>query len=392
MGITKTIHSNQAKSYHNGRCYMCHKKIITPHFSNSRLCAKCGTINYEKRCELSDLHGRIAIVTGGRIKIGFQTSLKLLRSGAFVIVTTRFPIAAAIEYSKENDFENWKEKLRIYKVDFRNIYQIEKFTNFLNSNLTHLDIIINNAAQTIKHHVTFFESLREIETTNYSKLPERIRKLIYNQTQEFDFFKFQDEIDNIEVKKIYNVKMLSFEDKEHISLNKIPDNTIIQSINDHHNSWISRAHEVSEVELLEVQLVNVTAPYILNTKLRYLLLLSPFREKFIINVSAMEGKFNRVKNIYHPHTNMAKASLNMFTRTVADDYKDEGIYINSVDTGWITDENPENIKFENYKKNITPPIDEIDGASRICDPIFYGIKTGRYSYGRFFKDYHTTSW
>ena len=107
------------------------------------------------------------------------------------------------------------------------------------------------------------------------------------------------------------------------------------------NSWRLLLAEVSTVELLETQLVNAVAPFVLNARLKSLLLRTPERDKHIVNVSAVEGQFyRRYKTTRHPHTNMAKAALNMMTRTSAADYHADGIHMNSVDTGWVTDEDP----------------------------------------------------
>ena len=107
------------------------------------------------------------------------------------------------------------------------------------------------------------------------------------------------------------------------------------------NSWRLLLAEVSSVELLEVQLVNAIAPFVLNARLKPLMLRTPERDKHIVNVSAVEGQFYRnFKTTRHPHTNMAKAALNMMTRTAATDYHGDGIHMNSVDTGWVTDEDP----------------------------------------------------
>ena len=69
--------------------------------------------------------------------------------------------------------------------------------------------------------------------------------------------------------------------------------------------------------MLEVQLVNAVAPFILCARLKPLMLRAPGRDKHVVNVSAMEGIFSRgTKTDRHPHTNMAKAALNMLTLTV----------------------------------------------------------------------------
>ena len=160
------------------------------------------------------------------------------------------------------------------------------------------------------------------------------------------------------------------------------------------NSWRLGLSEVSSAELLEVQLVNAVAPFVLNARLKSLMLRTPSRDKHIVNVSAMEGQFYRsFKTDKHPHTNMAKAALNMLTRTSAAEYVRDGIHINSVDTGWVTDEDPVEIAARKTREHgFHPPLDIVDGAARICDPIFEGLNTGKHVFGLFLKDYAPTDW
>jgi NAD(P)-dependent dehydrogenase (short-subunit alcohol dehydrogenase family) len=160
------------------------------------------------------------------------------------------------------------------------------------------------------------------------------------------------------------------------------------------NSWRLLMAEVSSVELLEVQLVNAIAPFIINARLKPLMLRTPERDKHIVNVSAVEGQFYRTfKTTRHPHTNMAKAALNMMTRTSAKDYHTDGIHMNSVDTGWVTDEDPVEIAARKVAEHrFHPPLDIVDGAARIVDPIISGINSGEHLWGQFLKDYEPTDW
>jgi len=158
------------------------------------------------------------------------------------------------------------------------------------------------------------------------------------------------------------------------------------------NSWSRRVHEVDPVELLEVQLCNATAPFILISQLRASLAASTARRKYVVNVSAMEGVFGRgYKGPGHPHTNMAKAALNMLTRTSAEEMRGDGILMTSVDTGWITDERPHFTKMRLAGEGFRAPLDLSDGAARVYDPIVQG-EDGVDLYGCFLKDYGKASW
>jgi len=345
-------------------CYICKKPYTEIHSFYHLLCPQCAQFNYEKRSQKTNLSDRIALVTGGRIKIGYQTALRMLRDGARVIVTTRFPCDCRHRFSQESDFDNWSSRLQIYGLDLRHIPTVEDFVKHLFNTEPCLDIIINNAAQTIKRPLAFYQHLLAKKSDNF---------LLEAQTQ-------SDQ--NLTTTQAYFPNNIFDADGQQLDLRPL-------------NSWLLRLEEVSTLEMLEVQLVNNIAPFILNSQLKSLMMKSKFQRRFIINVSAMEGQFNREsKTIYHPHTNMAKAALNMMTRTSASDYVQDSIYMNSVDTGWITDENPypkKNYLQEN--RGFYTPLDVIDGMSRIYDPIVQGIENiNEPVYGQFLKDYFPHSW
>lgn len=364
------------------RCYNCKQPYQKIHFFYHQLCPECADFNYKKRNQSCDLSGRIALVTGGRVKIGYLTALKMLRDGAKVWVTTRFAKDCAKRFSEETDFEVWANRLKIVALDFRNLKSVQDFITLLLETETHLDILINNAAQTIKRPPEFYAHLFDFEQQSTLNLPTKLQKILpYNMPFPFLTHLNEQKLLGNET-EIYFPKGLYDKDKQQIDKREV-------------NSWKLLLEEVSPLEMLETQLVNVSAPFMLNSGLKPLLCKSPFARKFIVNVSAMEGQFNRsAKTPFHPHTNMAKAALNMMTRTSAQAYATQQIFMNSVDTGWITQENPFPTKERLFEEEgFVPPLDEIDGMARIYDPIVSGINLAEIPlFGHFLKDYKPYFW
>jgi NAD(P)-dependent dehydrogenase (short-subunit alcohol dehydrogenase family) len=159
------------------------------------------------------------------------------------------------------------------------------------------------------------------------------------------------------------------------------------------NSWLLRDDEVSIVELLEVNVVNAIAPFVINSRLKAMMNRQTNANKYIINVSSQEGRFEGVdKPWQHPHTNMAKAALNQMTRTCAKEYAKHQIFMNAVDPGWISFQHPHSIATEMINRGTEPPFTIFDAAARICDPIWTGLNTGNNQFGRLFKDYKIVQW
>ncbi|MEE6261624.1 SDR family NAD(P)-dependent oxidoreductase [Plantactinospora sonchi] len=352
-------------------CYVCKVPFREVDVDYHMMCPACAEQNRVRRFARCDLSGRTAVVTGGRVKIGFHTVLKLLRDGADVIVTTRFPRDAARRYAAVPDFEDWADRLYVHGLDLLDLPATLDFVGLVGRRFAGLDILVNNAAQTLYRPAAYHRDAREAEATALVGPAARVAigggpggPAAPGLPTSLDAFFPPGQLD---------------ETGQQLDLREV-------------NSWVLRDADVSPHEWLQVHVVNAFAPFLLTSRLRPLLAASAHPRRYVVQVSAMEGSYSRAgKTVRHPHTNMAKAALNMLVRTVAADYATDGIRMNSVDTGWVTDERPHPSKTHQRDHGFRPPLDVIDGAARVYDPIVRG-EHGEPLSGLFLKDYRSVPW
>jgi NAD(P)-dependent dehydrogenase (short-subunit alcohol dehydrogenase family) len=380
-------------------CYVCKAEFHELHHFYDQMCAPCAELNWAKRNQMGDLRGRVALVTGARVKIGYHAALKLLRCGAETVVLTRFPRDAARRYAEEPDSAEWMSRLHVYGIDLRHTPSVEALCTHLVATLPRLDVLINNACQTVRRPSGWYDHViaRETEPLALPAL-DRWESLRGRALPAAPAHALETRgAHGIWQSAVLSQVPLLAEDLERGN-HLFPDGRLdadLQQVDLRtHNSWRMALADVPTAELLEVHLVNAVAPFVLNARLKPLLARVPTRDAHVVNVSAMEGQFyRRWKTDKHPHTNMAKAALNMMTRTSAADYIKDGIHMNAVDTGWVTDEDPlHHAERKQQVHGFHPPLDIVDGAARIVDPFLDGVTTGNHVWGLFLKDYKPAPW
>jgi NAD(P)-dependent dehydrogenase (short-subunit alcohol dehydrogenase family) len=372
-------------------CYICKTHYTQVDAFYHQLCPGCATMSRAKRDARTDLTGRRALLTGGRAKIGLYIALRLLRDGAHTTITTRFPNDAVRRFAAMPDHADWLHRLRVVGIDLRDPAQVVALADTV-ADQGPLDILINNAAQTVRRAPGSYAALVEAERTPAAELVDVIT---FDHVSDAHPAALAGSLAEHQQPHALTQLALTARSASPARIvagtaidagGLLPDTAAI-------NSWTQRVHEVDPLELLEVQLCNQTAPFILVSRLRPAMAASAARRKYVVNVSAMEGQFSRrYKGAGHPHTNMAKAALNMLTRTsAAEMLETDGILMTAVDTGWITDERPHPTKLRLAEEGFHAPLDLVDGAARVYDPIVRG-EAGEDLYGCFLKDYEPSNW
>jgi NAD(P)-dependent dehydrogenase (short-subunit alcohol dehydrogenase family) len=374
-------------------CYICKERYREVDAFYHQLCPTCAALNRSRRDARTDLSGRRALLTGGRAKIGMYIALRLLRDGAHTTITTRFPTDAARRFTDMHDSSQWLHRLSIVGIDLRDPSQVVELAEAVAAQGP-LDILINNAAQTVRRTPGAYAQLIAAESAPLPDGPRpELIELGYSVGAAPAAIGAHHGTHELTPHALTALALTSGS----ASLERVAEQTAIDAGGlvpdlDAVNSWTRRVHEVDPVELLEVQLCNVIAPFVLVSRLRASMAAATARRKYVVNVSAMEGQFGRIyKGAGHPHTNMAKAAVNMLTRTSARDLYAEGILMTSVDTGWITDERPHPTKARLANEGFHAPLDLIDGAARVYDPIVRG-EQGEDLYDCFLKDYTKSAW
>ncbi|WP_031507856.1 SDR family NAD(P)-dependent oxidoreductase [Streptomyces megasporus] len=365
------------------RCYVCKRRYHRADAFYHLLCPECAADNSARRRMRTDLTGRRVLLTGGRVKIGFHLALMMLRDGAELIVTTRFPHDALRRFEAAEGSGRWLDRLTVVGIDLRDPRQVIGLCERLHADGRPLDILVNNAAQTVRRPPEAYAVLAEGE--RHAAARELSAGMLYAPGYR--------PLPGASLPQAALAPALPGQ-RPSAGPDALPavDEAGLLPDTAPHNSWSARLGELDPTEVLETHLVNALAPTLLCDRLLPLLLASPHPRRYIVNVTAVEGRFAvRNKTAGHPHTNMAKAALNMLTRTSGPELAAHGVHMCAVDTGWITDENPAPKKARLAGRGFRTPLDVVDGAARVYDPIVRG-EAGAPVSGVFLKDYREAEW
>lgn len=424
-------------------CYICKQKYSIVDAFYHQLCPACAALGHVKREARTDLRGKRALLTGGRAKIGMHIALRLLRDGAHTTITTRFPRDAVRRFAAMDDASDWLHRLTVVGIDLRDPSQVVSLADAVAAQGP-LDILINNAAQTVRRSPGAYAPLADAEAVpiEVGLWPEGEgpAMLTFGHASDVHPHALKESVaahpllastHSAEVggnpaasgptrvvqkgasaatpstiasqnaRRLTDLALAagSTSLERHADGSAIDAGGLVPDLHDV-NSWVQAVGDVDALELLEVQLCNSTAPFILINRLRPQLAAAAHGSaargagrSYVVNVSAMEGVFARgYKGPGHPHTNMAKAAVNMLTRTSAREmFESDRILMTSVDTGWITDERPHPTKIRLAEEGFHAPLDLVDGAARVYDPVIRG-EAGEDLFGIFLKDYGPSAW
>ncbi|MFF5403949.1 SDR family NAD(P)-dependent oxidoreductase [Streptomyces misionensis] len=380
-------------------CYTCKTRYVEVDYFYHQLCPKCAELNRTKRDARADLTGKRALLTGGRAKIGMYIALRLLRDGAHTTITTRFPKDAIRRFKAMEDSADWLHRLEVVGIDLRDPAQAVALAEQV-AGAGPLDILINNATQTVRRLPSAYAALVDGESAPLpaGELPAHHVIGAFNSGAVDGIAALPVGTSGLEAQQVADLALVAGNASvaRHLDGTAIDAGGLVPDVVDT-NTWVQSIEQISPVELLETQLCNYTAPFILISKLRPAMAEAARKaargRSYVVNVSAMEGVFSRgYKGAGHPNTNAAKAAMNMVTRTSAQEMFDtDGILMTSVDTGWITDERPHYDKLRLAEAGFHAPLDLVDGAARVYDPIVRG-EEGDDVYGVFLKDYAPGKW
>ena len=401
-------------------CYICKTDYTLVDAFYHYLCPTCAAFSHSKRDQRTDLTGKRALLTGGRAKIGMHIALRLLRDGAHTTITTRFPRDAARRFAGMADSAEWLHRLKIVGIDLRDPTQVIALTDDVAADGP-LDILVNNACQTVRRSPGAYSNLVEMEAAPLPDLPMLPEMVTFDKISEAHpaaisgalsehavahhdgaLRQAQDPRSSVDL-AVHNAASLTAlalkagnaSLEAHLAGTAVDAGGLLPDTQPN-NSWTQVVEEVDPLELLEVQFCNSIAPFLLVSRLRPSMraaIRAGARRAYVVNVSAMEGQFSRrYKGPGHPHTNMAKAALNMLTRTSAQEmFETDRILMTAVDTGWLTDERPHPTKARLADEGFHAPLDLVDGAARVYDPIVRG-ELGEDLFGCFLKDYAPSAW
>ncbi|MEU1227750.1 SDR family NAD(P)-dependent oxidoreductase [Streptomyces sp. NPDC005828] len=383
-------------------CYVCKTRFVEVDYFYHQLCQPCAALNRAKRDASADLTGKRALLTGGRAKIGMYIALRLLRDGAHTTITTRFPKDAIRRFKAMEDSADWMHRLEVVGIDLRDPAQAVALADQM-TEAGPLDILINNATQTVRRLPSAYAALVEGETAPLpaGELPAHHVIGAFNSGAVGELVGSSElpvGVRDLEAQQVADLALVAGNASiaRHLDGTAIDAGGLVPDVVES-NTWVQSIEQISPVELLETQLCNYTAPFILISKLRPAMAEAAKKaasgRAYVVNVSAMEGVFSRgYKGAGHPNTNAAKAAMNMVTRTSGQEmFETDGILMTSVDTGWITDERPHFDKLRLAEAGFHAPLDLVDGAARVYDPVVRG-EAGEDLYGCFLKDYAPANW